>query len=67
MVLNVAMLFWNLSTSALTILNGQHIPPTYDMLRFFLHQSDLLAVEPNSFNGGFEVPEPDLAEFDRLI
>jgi len=54
-------------SSALAILNGQHIHPTYDMLRFFLHQSDLLAVEPNAFKGGFEVPEPDLAEFDRLI
>jgi transposase len=54
-------------TRALTILNRQHIPPTYDMLRFFLHQSDLLPVEPSALDLGFEVPEPDLAAFDRMM
>jgi len=54
-------------SGALAILSRQHIPPTYDMLRFFLHQSDVLAVDPSAFKGGFEVPEPDLADFDRMM
>lgn len=52
---------------ALKILNEQNIPPTYDTLRFFLHQTDVLAVEPFDFKEGFEVKEPDLAAFDRML
>jgi transposase len=52
---------------ALKILNDQNIPPTHDTLRFFLHQTEVLAVEPFVFKGGFEVMEPDLAAFDRMM
>ena len=54
-------------TRALKILNHQNIPPTHDTLRFFLNQTDVLAVESLDFKGGFEVFEPDLTDFDRLI
>ena len=54
-------------TRALKILNHQKIPPTHDTLRFFLNQTDVLAVESLDFKGGFEVFEPDLTDFDRLI
>jgi hypothetical protein len=54
-------------SSALTILNEQNIPPTYDTLRFFLHQTMEQKVEPFAFRGGFEVTEPDLAAFDQMM
>ena len=54
-------------SSALTILNEQNIPPTYDTLRFFLHQTMEQKVEPFAFWGGFEVTEPDLAAFDQMM
>jgi hypothetical protein len=52
---------------ALKILNDQNIPPTHDTLRFFLHQTDVLAVEPFGFKEGFEVMEPDLDAYDRMM
>ena len=54
-------------SAALTILNGQNIHPTCDSIRFFLHQSDVLMIEPFDFKGGFAVLEPDLAAFDRIM
>ena len=54
-------------TAALTILNEQNIPPTYDTLRFFLHQTMEQKVEPFAFCGGFAVTEPDLAAFDQMM
>jgi hypothetical protein len=52
---------------ALTILNEQDIPPTYDTVRFFLHHTTEQNAEPPDFKGGFEVLEPDLAAFDRMM
>jgi transposase len=52
---------------ALTILNEQNISPTYDTLRFFLHQAMEQKVEPFAFCGGFEVTQPDLVAFDQLM
>jgi hypothetical protein len=52
---------------ALTILNGQNIHPTYDTLRFFLHQTMEQKVEPFAFCGGFAVTQPDLVAFDQLM
>jgi hypothetical protein len=52
---------------ALTILKEQNISPTYDTIRFFLHQTDVLMVEPFAFCGGFEVMQPDLVAFDQLM
>jgi transposase len=52
---------------ALTILNEQNIPPNYDTLRFFLHQTMEQKVEPFAFWGGFAVTEPDLAAFDQMM
>jgi transposase len=52
---------------ALTILKEQDIPPTYDTIRFFLHHTTDLNAEPFDFKGGFEVLEPDLAAFDRMM
>ena len=40
-------------SDALTILNEQNISPTYDTLRFFLHQTMEQKVEPFAFCGGF--------------
>ena len=54
-------------SAALAILNEQNIHPTCDSIRFFLHQTDVLTVEPFDFKGGFEVLEPDLAAFDRIM
>jgi hypothetical protein len=54
-------------SSALTILNEQNIPPNYDTLRFFLHQTMEQKVEPFAFWGGFAVTEPDLAAFDQMM
>jgi hypothetical protein len=54
-------------SDALAILNEQNIPPTYDSLRFFLHQTMEHKVEPFAFCGGFEVTQPDLVAFDKLI
>ncbi len=54
-------------SAALTILNEQNIPPNYDTLRFFLHQTVVQKVEPFAFCGGFAVTEPDLAAFDQMI
>jgi transposase len=54
-------------TAALTILNEQNIPPNYDTLRFFLHQTMEQKVEPFAFWGGFAVTEPDLAAFDQMM
>jgi transposase len=54
-------------TAALTILNEQNIPPNYDTLRFFLHQTMEQKVEPFAFFGGFAVTEPDLAAFDQMM
>jgi hypothetical protein len=54
-------------SDALTILNKQNIHPTYDTLRFFLHQTMEQKVEPFAFCGGFEVTQPDLVAFDQLM
>ena len=54
-------------SAALTILNDQNIPPTYDTLRFFLHQTMEQKVEPFAFCGGFAVTQPDLVAFDQLM
>ena len=54
-------------SEALTILNEQNVPPTYDTLRFFIHQTTEQKVELSSFGGGFAVAEPDLAAFDQLM
>jgi hypothetical protein len=52
---------------ALNILNEQNIHPTYDTLRFFLHQTMEQKVEPFAFCGGFAVTQPDLVAFDQLM
>jgi len=39
---------------ALTILKEQNISPTYDTLRFFLHQTMEQKVKPFAFCGRFE-------------
>ena len=54
-------------SDALAILNEQNIHPTCDSIRFFLHQTDVLMLEPFDFKGGFEVLEPDLVAFDRIM
>ena len=54
-------------SAALTILNDQNIPPTYDTLRFFIHQTTEQKVEPFTLGGGFAVTEPDLAAFDQMM
>ena len=54
-------------SSALAILSKQNIHPTCDSIRFFLHQTDVSAVEPFAFKGDFEVLEPDLAAFDHFM
>jgi transposase len=54
-------------SGVLKILNDQNIPPTHDTLRFLLQQTDVLAVEPFGFREGFEVFEPDLTAFDRMM
>jgi hypothetical protein len=54
-------------SEALTILNEQNIHPTYDTLRFFLHQTMEQKVEPLAFCGGFAVTQPDLAVFDQMM
>jgi len=54
-------------SEALTILNKQNIPPTYDTLRFFLHQTMEQKVEPFACLGGFAVTQPDLVAFDQLM
>ena len=54
-------------STALAILKEQNIHPTCDSLRFFIHQTDVMAVEPFDFKGGFEVLEPDLTAFDRFM
>jgi len=53
-------------SSTLAILNKQNIHPTCDSIRFFFHQTDVSMVEPFTFKGGFEVPEPDIAVFDHF-
>ena len=52
---------------ALTILKEQNISPTYDTLRFFLHQTMEQKVKPFAFCGRFEVTQPDLVAFDQLM
>jgi hypothetical protein len=54
-------------SAVLTILNEQNIHPTYDTLRFFLHQTMEQKVKPFAFCGGFEVTQPDLVAFDHLM
>jgi transposase len=54
-------------SAALAILKDQNIHPTCDSIRFFLHQTDVLMVEPLSIKGGFEVLEPDLTIFDQFL
>jgi len=54
-------------SEALTILNQQNIPPTYDMLRFFLHQTAEQKAPQFNFSGGFDVTEPDLEAFDKMM
>jgi hypothetical protein len=54
-------------SDALTILDGQNIHPTYDTLRFFLHQTMEQKVEPFACLGGFAVTQPDLVAFDQLM
>jgi hypothetical protein len=56
-------------SAVLAILNEQNIHPTCDSIRFLLHQTDVLMVEPFDFKGakgGFAVLEPDLVAFDRI-
>jgi hypothetical protein len=54
-------------SQALTILKEQDIPSTYDTIRFFLHHTTEQKAEPFTFKGGFDVLEPDLATFDRMM
>jgi len=54
-------------SSALTILNKQNISPTYDTLRFFLHQTMEQRVEPFACLRGFAFTQPDLAVFDQMM
>ena len=54
-------------SDALTILNEQNIHPTYDTLRFFLHQTMEQKVEAFAFCGGFAVTQPDLVVFDQMM
>ena len=54
-------------SASLAILKEQNIHPTCDSIRFFLHQTNVLMVEPFDFKRGFEVSEPDLAVFDQFM
>ena len=54
-------------SAALAILREQKIYPTCDSIRFFLHQTDVIMVEPIDINGSFEVLEPDLTIFDQFM
>ena len=54
-------------SAALAILRDQKIHPTCDSIRFFLHQTDVLMVEPIDIKSGFEVLEPDLTIFDQFM
>jgi transposase len=54
-------------SEALAILREQKIYPTCDSIRFFLHQTDVLMVEPIDIKSSFEVSEPDLTIFDRFM
>jgi hypothetical protein len=54
-------------SGALMILKEQSISPTYDTLRFFLHQTAEQKVEPLAFKEGFAVMEPDLYAFDQMM
>jgi hypothetical protein len=52
-------------SAALAVLNEQNIHPICDSIRFY--QTDVLMVEQFDIKGGFEVLEPDLAVFDRIM
>ena len=52
---------------ALALLTRENIPITYDILRFFLFQNPVQMVAPFDGSAAFAVPEPDLADYDRLI
>lgn len=54
-------------SAALAILKEQNIHPTCDSIRFFLHQADVLMVEPFDIKSDFEVLEPDLSIFDQFM
>jgi transposase len=54
-------------SGTLIILKEQDIPPNYDTIRFFLHHTTDRKAEPFAFKGGFEVLEPNLAIFDRMM
>jgi hypothetical protein len=54
-------------SAALAILKEQNIHPTCDSIRFLLHQTNVLMVEPFDIKGGFEVLEPDLTIFDQFM
>lgn len=54
-------------SDALTILKEPNISPTYDTLRFFLHQTMEQKVEAFAFCGGFAVTQPDLVVFDQMM
>ena len=54
-------------SAALAILKEQNIHPTCDSIRFLLHQTNVLMVEPFDIEGGFEVLEPDLTIFDQFM
>jgi hypothetical protein len=54
-------------SEALIILKEQGIPPTYDTIRFFIHNSAVQAVKTLEFSGGFQVDEPNLADFDQML
>jgi len=54
-------------SAALAILREQKIHPTFDSIRFFLHQTDVLMVELIDIKSGFEVLEPDLTIFDQFM
>lgn len=54
-------------SASLAILKEQNIHPTCDSIRFLLHQTNVLMVEPFDIKSGFEVLEPDLTIFDQFM
>lgn len=54
-------------SAALAILKEQNIHPTCDSIRFLIHQTNVLMVEPFDIKSGFEVLEPDLTIFDQFM
>jgi len=54
-------------SASFAILKEQNIHPTCDSIRFLLHQTNVLMVEPFDIKSGFEVLEPDLTIFDQFM